>query len=74
MNKNYRAAIWIMAVIGAGLGLVYAFDNPVPLSFCTVAAGVITFFHFMADPDDPANGSSGKDARLRAAIAGAVVV
>ncbi|MBU1172060.1 MAG: hypothetical protein KKD44_21090, partial [Proteobacteria bacterium] len=74
MNKNYRAAIWIMAVIGAGLWLVYAFGVPAPLSFCTVAAGVITFFHFMADPVDPANGSSGKDARLRAAIAGAVVV
>jgi lipid-A-disaccharide synthase-like uncharacterized protein len=32
-NRNYRAAMWIMAVIGAGLGLVYALDNIVPLTF-----------------------------------------
>lgn len=74
MNRNYRVAGLIMAIIVVCLGLVYAFGSPAPLSFCTAAAGLITFFHFMADPIDAAEESSGKNARLRAAIAGSVVV
>lgn len=77
MNRNYRVAALILAIVGATLVLVFVGGHggsPAPLGFCTVAAGVITFFHFIADPSNKANEAHEKDMRLRAAIASAVIV
>ncbi len=74
MNRSYRAAIWIMAIVGTGIATVFVFNTPAPLGFSTVAAGVVTFFHFLAESPDGPQGQANKDARLRAAIASAIVV
>lgn len=74
MNRSYRVATWILAIVGVGVALVSVIKNPAPLAFATVAAGVVTFFHFLADSPDPQQGQQPRDARLRAAIASALVV
>jgi protein-S-isoprenylcysteine O-methyltransferase Ste14 len=77
MNKNYRVVSWILILVGVSLALMFLQGkdaSPVPLGFCTVAAGILTFFHFIPDLSDRTQGKDDRDARLRAAIAGAVIV
>lgn len=77
MNRNYRVALLILTIVGLALALAFLGGiggGPRPLAFCTAASGIITFFHFIAIPSGNTQESQNKDERLRAAIAGAVVV
>ncbi len=73
MTRHYRTAALIIFMVAASLILVKIVEDPSPLALCTPAAGVLTFFHFYAAPPDGISDYS-KEGRLRAAIAGAVIV
>jgi protein-S-isoprenylcysteine O-methyltransferase Ste14 len=77
LNRHLRIAVLILALIALSLAGVRLLGNPMPLAFCTPAAGVIAFFHLYTDRiagSASADTAIARDARLRSAIAGAVVV
>jgi protein-S-isoprenylcysteine O-methyltransferase Ste14 len=74
MTRTFRVAVWILIIIAGSLALVFWSKNPAPLAFATVAAGILTFFHLLAQPPELHSASNNQDKRLRAAIASAIVV
>jgi hypothetical protein len=74
LHRNTIVAAVILLMIGLCLALVRYLANPVPLAFCTPAAGVITFFALLTERRDARTDTGDGNERLRQAIAGAVVV
>jgi hypothetical protein len=74
LHRHHWVAAIILSMIVVSLALVRYLGNPMPLAFCTPAAGIITFFALLGDPRQKGSKASGDNERLRQAIAAAVIV
>lgn len=74
LHRNHVIASIILLVIVVCLCLVRYLGNPVPLAFCTPAAGVITFFAMLTERRNGTATTGSDNESLRQAIAAAVVV
>jgi hypothetical protein len=75
MERAVTAMLLVLGVVAICVVLASRLDNDAPLSFGTAAAGIITFFHFVAvgrrtRQGEPASG----EGSFRRAIAGAIIV